>query len=263
MKIYYIVYNDWTKEQRKILRLFGMNPEEGFCDVEIEENEKNAELVKLIDKWKLEKFVATVYDKQDYSKSSLFVYVGTRSHGYPQPEDDFGFINLTYKTDDYCKKCGIGKVQKEPFRLKEPKWGNKMMFELNWIFDEVFVKKELYENLFKKLGLECWPVILHKKNVVIDNTVQLKIPVVKIPLSLEKQPYQTCKLCKKKKYDPQVKGFFPGFTKKVPDLPIFKSSEYFGDGLSAINRIFINRQLYTELEKLKTKPTFWPVDYYR
>src|SRR5688572_3943581 len=130
MKIYYIVYNDWTKEQRKILRSFGMDPEKGFCNVEIEENEKNAELVKLIDKWKLEKFVATVYDKQDYSKSSLFVYVGTRSHGYPQPEDDFGFINVTYQTDDYCKKCGIGKVQKEPFRLKEPKWGNKIMFEM-------------------------------------------------------------------------------------------------------------------------------------
>lgn len=55
-------------------------------------------------------------------------------HGYPQPED--GYKQTTYDDSAYCKECGTGLVQKEPFRMRgEPRWGKHSLLTLFWIGD--------------------------------------------------------------------------------------------------------------------------------
>lgn len=261
MRIIYIIYNDWSIEQKLALQPFDILVEEGYDRIEVEENTKNKEALKLIDSWGLRKAVGTIYDKKDFAKSSLFVYVGVWENGYPMPDNNNGYKELTYDLSNYCTVCGVGKLQKAPFRIrKEPKWGSKMMFELNWVYDEIFVRKELYESVFKKMGLEFYPVLLHKKETVIGNTVQLKIPMINTALFLNKQPFEICSACSRKKYSPQIKGFFPGFVKPVPELPIFKSPEYFGSGAEAHNKIFITKALRQQLTALKINPKLYPVD---
>jgi len=69
-----------------------------------------------------------------------------------------------------------------------------------------------------------------------------------------------CATCDRKKYDPQIKGFFPSFEKAIrPTLQLFKSSEYFGSGGAADRRIFITKEVYDKLCELKMKPVVWPV----
>ena len=181
-------------------------------------------------------------------------------NGYPQPEDKFGYREVTYDTKKYCVECGIGAIQKAPFRIKKsPKLGTKKLFELNWINDEIFVNKKTYESVFQNLGLETWPVMLYKKELIIEDTVQLKIPIIDVPLMLQHQPFEMCKHCGEKKYNPQIKGFFASFKRSVSDLQIFKCREYFGSGGEAFNKIFITQQLLTELNALNIKPNIIPV----
>lgn len=262
MKIIYIIHNDWKKDQVKILASFGINVEVGFNRIDVEDGPLYEKIEDYLNDWEVEKSVGTLYDKTDIKKSDLLVYVSVWPNGYPQPENVPGYINLTYNTDNYCKDCGIGAVQKEPFRIKkEPKWGEKKIFELNWVFDEVFVRKDIYESVFKVLGIECLPVLLTKKNTVIENTVQLIIPTInKNPLKLQEQLYEKCKSCGEIKYSPQIKGFFPAFKDNVAaSLQIFKCAEFFGSGGEAHNKIFITKELLQKLNALKIKPLVWPL----
>jgi hypothetical protein len=160
-------------------------------------NAKNGEIVNLLKAWDVEITVGTIFEKEDFSKSSFFVYTGAWENGYPMPDNDGGYKNLTYSLGDYCRNCGIGMAQKGPFRIrKEPNWKSKMMFELTWIYDEIFVKRELYDRVFKKAGVDCWPVLLFKKETLIECTVQLKIPQVETPMAFKNHPYEVCNICK-------------------------------------------------------------------
>jgi len=260
MKIEYIIYNDWSEEQKIKLSSYGINVEVGYNRIELVESPENATVLRLLDDWGIQKFVGTTYDKKDFQNCSLLVYVGVWENGYPMPDNNREYINLTYNTDEYCEICGIGKKQKAPFRVKsEPRWGNKSMFELNWIYDEIFVRKDIYESLFKNAGLNCREVLLYKKEKVLENTVQLEIPKITIPLDIGNQPYKICEKCNRKKYSPQIRGFFPSFEQAITDLQMFKCSEYFGSGCEAHNKIFITRKLWEEIRLLKVKPNVWPV----
>lgn len=151
MEIVYVFYNDWTVTQVTQLRSRGVDVESGYGRIELVENEKNKPVLEILEKWKVQKFVGTTYDNKDIAKASLLVYVGVWENGYPMPDNDSGHLKLTYDTSDYCEQCGIGKRQKAPFRIRiQPKWGTKSMFELYWILDEIFVRKEIYESVFKK-----------------------------------------------------------------------------------------------------------------
>jgi hypothetical protein len=99
-------------------------------------NAKNREIMNLLKAWDVEITVGTIFEKEDFSKSSFFVYTGAWENGYPMPDNDGGYKNLTYSLGDYCRNCGIGMAQKGPFRIrKEPNWKSKMMFELTLIYD--------------------------------------------------------------------------------------------------------------------------------
>lgn len=261
MKVTYVIYNEWSKEQREALSLAGISVESGFSRIEVEENEKNRSILGLIDQWGIRKSVGTLYDKNDFDESELFAFIGVWEYGYPQPEDDFGYMDVTYNLMNYRKECGIGALQKAPFQIKKQlQWGKKFLFELNWVMDEIFVSREAYEHLFKKYGVDRRPVLLYKKNIELADTFQLDIPFIDVPLDLKDQPSEECKVCGRKRYNPQVKGYYPGFTKAVPPLAIFKSREYFGSGGQAFNRIFISKELFEEIKKKGIKINVAPVD---
>lgn len=262
MTIFYLVYNEWTAGQVKILSSFGVKVEQGYKRIDIEAGERYNKLKPYFLKWGVEETYGTTYDKKDIQESSLLVYVATWMNGYPQPEDTQKYLRITYNLDDYCGTCGIGAVQKKSFRLKkEPKWGEKKLFDLEWVDDEIFARKDIYESIFKPLGIESYPVVLHKDESVIENTVQLKIPfIAKNPLKLDDHPFTICEICKRKKYSPKVKGYFSNFEKKIPpELQIFKCKEFLGAEFSAHNKIFITAELLNKLNSLKVKPNVWPV----
>ncbi|MGS2727906.1 hypothetical protein ACU8DI_15295, partial [Psychroserpens sp. BH13MA-6] len=69
-------------------------------------------------------------------------HIKTEQFGYPQPEDDFGYMELTYEPNIGCPTCHIGIKQNNPFRFRsEPKAKNSQFIGLNWVFDQIFVRE--------------------------------------------------------------------------------------------------------------------------
>lgn len=261
MKVIYRIYSDWDLARVGFLASHGIKVAPGFGSFEIEET-GYLKLKDQLDKWNVDISYGTLYEEDEISNSSYLLYAGSWANGYPQPESNFGYIGTTYDDKHYCRTCGTGAVQQSAFRLKKrPNWGSKKVFNLNWVFDELFVRKDLYEEVFKKYNLENRPVLLFKKESVIEDTVQLSIPKITVRLNLDTQPFEVCQTCNRKKYNPQIKGFFPSFKEELnSDWAMFKSEEYFGSGASAHNKIFITQALRQDLLKHGVKIQFVPVN---
>ena len=125
-------------------------------------------------------FVHTEFSLGELSEATNLVMEATGHHGYPQPEEDFGYTNITYDNTNYCPRCGMGLVQKAPFRMRgEPKWGTKHILQMNWVFDEFFVRIEVWDKVFRKFGIEKLPVVQHKTDKPLESVVQLKVLTTK------------------------------------------------------------------------------------
>lgn len=261
MKITYGFYTNLNKKQVAIMKGFGITLETGCDRFEIEKGELSEQIEPYMKLWNCNKYWGTNYTKKELDAAeTLEMNSSGWTNGYPQPDDTMEWKNLTYDVTGLCSDCGTGLIQNSPFRLKRaPNWNNKQMFDIEWVYDVLFVKKETYEELLKPLGIDHWPVLLHKKETVIADTVQLKIPEGTSSLDLSNQPYELCSKCGNKKYINQIEGLFPRFTDGAPSLPIFKSKEYCGSGHVANKWIFVSQDLRHKLIKRNIKGHYRPV----
>lgn len=222
--------------------------------------------------------IGTEYEKADIKNAEWFI-VTTGEYQYPQPENDFGYLNATFNLDNYCKWCGIGKNQNAPYRLKtEPKQHNKQFWGLHWEFDAIFIRQEAKSILEREKikGIRFSNPVLHKKDTSIDGFYQLHIDTV---LSKGFDQYNTkaitCKLnneencntdpatdcCGRIKYHhPMIGGYL--FQRKIFDkqYDIVETSEYFGSRGSASRLHIVSKRFKTIVENNKLKGlAFLPV----
>ncbi|EJL64497.1 hypothetical protein [Flavobacterium sp. CF136] len=256
MKIMYHVALDWSDAQIKIMNEFGIYPVKGHTAVQMGE-ETYFKVKDYIYKWAGSDGIRyPEFTKQEIKESLLSVKKTAFSHGYPMPDMDFGYKELTYDLSDYCPSCGIGFKQKDAFRLKNvPPAGKKQIFSLGWVFDELFVEKTVYEEIFKPLGIKCREVLKYKKDTPFENTVQLVLEETQEKLNLEGYPTEICNVCERTKYLAMPQGFYP--MPKDIIAPIFKSHEYFGSGALAFKRIFVEKELREKLVKSKIDKEDW------
>lgn len=238
-KIIQIFYN-WSANQVEILRQYGIMTEEGCNSIQIEEEKLNKDVLPLLKEWDVMVSRSVEFDKREILESEYCVIDRFNTFGYPMPDNDFGYLNLTYSLgSDYCEKCCMNISQKDDFRIKNlPK---AKFWSLGWVYDEFFVDKAIYEAVFRPCGVACRSVKNYKKETVIDSIVQLVIPDTGQPLDLSGYDYEVCPVCGKRKYHPAIKGFFP--IQENPTLHIYKSKEYFGSGGSASKKVFVSAQL--------------------
>lgn len=260
MKNIHTIYHNWDKSKIKIIEKFGVTAELGFNPIVIEEGDIYNGLRSYFDNWHVKDYVISKFTEEEENDAKRLVYAGVWANGYPMNDYDRSYLKTTYDDSNFCNICGMGLIQKEPFRMKKaPNWGgSKKMFSLNWVYDELFVKKEVYEIVFKSKGIKCEKVLLYKKETVIEDTVQLILPVTDVPLNLEGYSYEVCKDCNRLRYDLINKGFFPSFKADVGNAPIFKSKEWFGTGANARKYIFVSQELRKELLKIKVSPNYVP-----
>lgn len=260
MKNVHTIYHDWDIRKTKVLEKYGLAVAPGFNRLVLEEDEIYQKLLPYFVEWKVNDYVISKFSDTEFDNAIRLILLSPWANGYPMPDGDGGYKRITYNNSSYCNTCGIGLVQKEPFRLKQaPKWsGHKKMFSLNWVYDELFVKKDFYDELFKPLGIQSKEVLLYKKETVIEDTVQLIIPEVNVSLNLEGYQFQICKDCNRKRYDLINVGFFPSFYESPGSLQIFKSKEWFGTGASARKYVFVSQEFRRELVKRKVSANYIP-----
>jgi len=208
----------------------------------------------ILKEYDLPDLARTEFTKDELEKSHLLMMRPGWLSGYPMPDMDFGYRHMTYDLTDYCSHCGIGFLQTAPFRMRsEPKWGNHHVLMLNWVFDEYFVRPEVWERVFRKYGVQSLPVLKHKTGQLLETVVQLKIDTLAAsPLKMGDAPYETCLVYNRTKFLPHRRGYFPAFAAKQ-DADMFKTREYFGSGASAHHEVIISSRLFREITSNRVK----------
>lgn len=203
----------------------------------------------------------TLFSKSELGNATYLNMVASWHHGFPMPDLDDGYLNCTYDTAEICTECGIGAFQKSPFRMKaEPRWGKREILQLNWVFDEFFVSRRAYQDVFRPLGVQCNEVLDHKCGEPLKSVVQIIID--RNPngeLDLHDSCKDVCAKCGQSKIKPHNRGFFPRLT-QPSSLCIFRTQEYFGSGRSAWNATIVSSDLYKAITKSALKGvSFYPV----
>lgn len=221
--------------------------------------------------------VDNIFTGAEMNSAEWFLVSASGHHGYPQPEDDSGYIDATYDAESCCPVCYIGKVQVAPFRLRtEPKASHSQFLQLNWVFDEFFVRATARDGLVSAgiTGIQFLAPVLHKRNTPSEQIVQMRVQTVLMD-ALDTTGFQpvTCKpmneewfpskwstpdkesnrpFCGRIKYHATHRGPYR-FAQEAfigaPDL--VKSSEWFGSGGIAFQQIIASQRFRQVVTKAK------------
>jgi hypothetical protein len=234
-----------------------VNP--GVVSFEIDENDPHWPQVKAWTAGKTTVITTRTSFTPDEILEADWLYITPNIHkGYPQPENSY--LEETYDLSDYCYTCGIGKIQKNPFILNsEPNWGKDSILQLNWVYDEYFVKPEVWRTIFQPRGIES-RVVLTESDAVLSSVVQLVIDEA-IDIAANPLASSRCPTCGRVKYTPHTKGRFPRLL-QIPRGQIVKTKQYFGtDGTNAWQPILGSQDLVSVLRKHKIAGVgYWPAD---
>jgi hypothetical protein len=196
--------------------------------------------------YKITEFVHTRFSRSELDEARAFCILATSHTGYPQPTENFGFLEATYDLSTYCRKCGTGCRQIRPFRIKSVPDLRRRIMQLNWVFDEFFVAHDVWAAVFQPLGIDRWPVLLDKTGDEVGSVVQLRI-AHQVNVSREESIASCCPTCGRSKSQLSLRGFAPE-PASVP-APIFRSVQYYGSGRQAFNRVFITSSLFALIKK--------------
>ncbi len=210
---------------------------------EIDETDEAWPGVKLlVERHSLFDYVHTVFSDAEIAEADILQLYPDRHDGYPQPERQFKYREMTYDVGQFCATCGIGLHQKAPFRLKrEPNWKDTDILQLNWVFDEYFVKPEIWERTMKPIGVSCCPV-LDRVGATLRSVVQVDIRQ-EIAVVTEGLVAERCLTCRREKYLPVTRGPLFALYKQMPE-GLAKTTIYFGSGALAYRGVFASRELW-------------------
>ncbi|MBQ4821509.1 hypothetical protein [Aquimarina sp. MMG016] len=255
------IFAKWRKQDVEYLKNFGINIRDNYDSFLIPENEIYFKIIDHFTSKSLFKkqppefsFIHSLseFSKEELDKADRYILnnIG-KPKGYPQPKN--GYKEKSYSK--LCSKCCTYNSQISLFRIKnEPKWGkNQVHFSLNWIFDETFIKKDFFQEVFAPLGLKSRDVLIHNTGKPAETVLQLVIPEAESDLQLDGSTYDTqkfCPVCGIKKYDQRNLDFMPPFRKDF-DFMICKTKESFGETEThqANRKIIISKEFCNLLVK--------------
>jgi hypothetical protein len=197
------------------------------------------------------------YSEDELERSDWLIVRCTRVRGYPQPVLDLGYLALTYDLAEHCSQCGIGAVQKAPFRLLgEPEWEDARVFCLNWIPDELFATPEIWRAVFHPLGVG-WLPVLDREGHELESVVQLQIDE-RLPVELPSSaPVETCVRCDRSKRHPLAWPQLPGDLAREPVANLARTREHYGSGGQAFRRIVVSRHAFREIRSAGVGPLWF------
>jgi hypothetical protein len=234
-------------------------------------------------------FLTNLFTKSEMDRAEWFEMSALGHHGYPQPEDEFGFVEATYDVSDYCEHCGIGGFQNAPFRLRtEPKASHSQFVQLNWVFDEFFVRSEARQGLSVAglKGFEFRPAVLHVRSRTSAEVEQLSVINI-LPPALDSTGLQTVTCREHNEEWESTRRRFPNYrfatvnhycgrvkyhlghrgplrfkrSALATALDIVKSNEWFGSGGQAFRLVLVSQRFREVVIKAKWRGlAFEPVE---
>ncbi len=213
--------------------------------------------------------VSTSFSKSELDDAEWLLLNALGHHGYPQPEDGLAYRDATYDLSDYCATCGIGAKQNAPFRMRaEPKAAHSQFIQLNWVFDEFFIREEAIEGfrIAGMTGIDFMTPVLNRSGLPSECVRQMVItttlagaldttglqPVTCKPLNEENETLAPSRLseaeeracCGRVKYHFRHAGVLRFDSDAFVDAPdVVKSHEWFGSGAAAFQLVIVSQRL--------------------
>lgn len=246
--VHRLALNVDQKRQAELAKL-GIRVELGFAGFDVVESDPNWPNWQVwIEQHRPSDIVRAAFSVKEVQEAPFLSMRAKDQVGYPQPgEDDFGYLQATYDLSDYCPDCGVGARQIAPFQFKsEPRWGHRGMLQLNWVFDEFFVRVGPDADPFRNQGIVTRPVIDRSRHE-LATVAQLDIGG-EVHLDTRRLDAQTCPSCRRTKFRPVVRGELPPFLEE-PEVGAVKSSEWFGSGHNAYREVLISKRLRESISR--------------
>jgi hypothetical protein len=217
---------------------------------------------------------SNLFSRTEIAEADWLVMSANGHHGFPMPDDDFGYREATYDVSRSCARCGIGAEQNAPFRIRsEFKASRSHFMQLNWVFDEFFVRTAVAASVEAHgiSGISFVATLLHRSNQPSQGVVQMKIgtqltqafdvselqPVTCKPQNEEWRPdlpewlWKQGPHCGAVKFHERKRGPFRVSRTALDGAPdVVRSCEWFGSGGSAYHLVIVSkrfRQLFTSL----------------
>lgn len=253
MKKIYELHNVWSSEDVSYLQQFGIKREPLDSDpIQIEDGNLYSILHNYFSDVNKHMYYSEYYG-YEYSideiiSSEYCILKPLGGRGYPEPTDNFGYLDIVYDSNCLCRKCGQEKKQVGEFRVS--KVPRRAMFGFSaWEYDTIFMTEGLYRSIFAPLGVG-FRLLNKPSGKPLEGYLQLDIPISEEPLDLRMYEYEICPICGKKKYSPKFD--YPYFPIQDHPLPhIYLSKEYFGYGGEASRRFFVSTGLALQLLEKK------------
>ena len=272
MKINYRFPKNFNSEQKNILKEYNIDIDIGFDAFTILNTDKYFNEVKELfkDDWESLAFPNMIYNKKEYESADTYVIHAKKYLGYAKPDtekivDTFEFpYNIepqykgVFKVKAQSKEFGMLKGEQIGYyQMKgEPKWGKNHIASLFDVFDDFFVKPEVYKNFFEPLGIESRKVLDFKTRKPLKTVIQLVTQgISKYKLNIDPKSINISYEIKEwgiTKYVLRGDKKEPLFTGNN-DYDFFRSQEYFGDGGMNLNNIYISKKLYNIITDNKLK----------
>ncbi|MBN1617886.1 hypothetical protein JW887_00910 [Candidatus Dojkabacteria bacterium] len=209
---------------------------------------------KLIEKYTPPHLIGTEFTRDEILEAKWLHMWGRWDHGYPMPDDDFGYVRHTYDCSWEENHSCFGAVQVNPFRIKgEPKWGKKHIMQLTWVNDVFFTQPAIWEEVFKPFGIDCMPVLKHSTGEELKTVVQL-VPQITAPALADIDAYPHEQLERGTRYSYINNGPYPSLSATPdPSAHYMMSKEYFGSGGASNRLIIISSALREAIDNCKLK----------
>jgi len=248
MDLEHRITSNVTVNMQARLGAIGFDIALGFQAIVVRESDPRwPNLKTVIESFDCGNYARSVFNSADFAKAAVLVMGSSWHHGYPEPSGDNGYREATFDLSDFCPSCGVGLNQIRPFRLsKSPGWGNKSMFQLNWMFDEYFVKPEVWKGVFEPFGIGFREVVLNRTGAVLDTVVQLDI-CESVDADMEGRPFELCTVCSRKKYEYVKIGLNPKPLSSFRGMS--KSTQYVGSGASANRLVMVSQDLFARIKE--------------
>lgn len=182
----------------------------------------------------------TIFTKKEIQSAKWVKVSPDFIQGYPMPDLDGSWMNVSFNEGQDCPKCGIGIKQMAPIHLKaEPKMGKRDFMGIFWTFN-IFVKPEVIETISSEglTGFEIIPAIHYKTKEQLSTVKQLKFTQELSGKIIDDNLTKELPKCGHIKYLGLTRGMYKFSRDSFDRAPDFvKTSEWFGSGHLALRLI--------------------------
>jgi len=182
----------------------------------------------------------TIFTKKEIQSARWVRVSPDFIHGYPMPDLDGSWMNVSFNEGQDCPKCGMGIKQMAPIHLKrEPKMGKRDFMGIFWTFN-IFAKPEVIEVMSKNNinGFETMPALHYKTKAPLNTVMQLRFTQELSKGLIDDNLTKEFPECGHIKYLGLSRGMYKFARDSFDGMPDFvKTSEWFGSGHLALRTI--------------------------